>query len=182
MCGLESTKWFLKPSVHTLKIIYSIPSYLSVLQLQNYSWQCNTCAFFRKIEEILFWVIEAISEASATNSIMKLSNAYYVINDEKSLCSALYSSGNIQIESTWGQASIPHSPSRSYINLTKTSVFRWLKKSRFPIIRSTVRHSNAFDRLVRSPRKWIPLSITLLVFSIMPIRHCWVVKIILKPH
>ena len=54
------------------KRIYIIPSYLVVLEQQNYSSQCSSCVFFRKIEEKLFWVIEAINEASATNSIMIL--------------------------------------------------------------------------------------------------------------
>ena len=94
------------------KRIYIIPSYLSVLKLQNYSSQCNSCAFFRKIEENLSWVIEAINEASATNSIMNLSHTLFVIADAKALCSILYSSGNIQIKRCWGT------------QLTKTSVFR----------------------------------------------------------
>ena len=84
------------------KRICIIPSYLSVLKLQNYSSQCNRCAFFRKIEEKLFWVIEAINEASAINSIMNLSGTFYIIADAKSLCPILYSSGNIQIKSCGG--------------------------------------------------------------------------------
>ena len=88
------------------KRIYIIPSYLSVLKLQNYSSQCNSCAFFRKIEENLSWVIEAINEASATNSIMNLSHTLFVIADAKALCSILYSSENIQIKSCWGPADL----------------------------------------------------------------------------
>ena len=75
-----------------------IPSYLSVLKLQNYSSQCNSRAFFREIEEKMFWVIEAINEASATNSIMNPSHTLFVIADAKALCSILCSSGNIQIK------------------------------------------------------------------------------------
>ena len=44
------------------KRIYIIPSYLSVLKLENYSSQRSSCEFFRKMEEKLFWVIEAINE------------------------------------------------------------------------------------------------------------------------
>ena len=77
--------------------MYVTPSYLSVWKLQNYSSQCSSYAFFREIEEKLFWVIEAINEASETNSIMNLSYTLYVIADAKALCSILYSSGSIQI-------------------------------------------------------------------------------------
>ena len=83
-----------------------ITSYLSVLKLQNYSSQCSSYAFFRKIEEKLFWVIEAINEASATTSIMNLSHILFVIADAKALCSILYSSGNIQIRYCWGPAEL----------------------------------------------------------------------------
>ena len=65
-------------------------TYLSVLKLQNYSSQCSSCEFLRKIEEKLFRVIEA----SATNSIINLSHILYVPSDAKALCSILYSSGN----------------------------------------------------------------------------------------
>ena len=78
------------------KRMYITLSYLSVLKLQNYSSECSSCAFFRKIEEKLFWVIETINKASATNSIMNLSHTMHVIADAKALCSILYSSGNIQ--------------------------------------------------------------------------------------
>ena len=68
---------------------------MSVLKLQNYSSQCSSCAFFKKVEERLFWVIEAINEASATNSIINVTHALFVIADAKELCSILNSSGNI---------------------------------------------------------------------------------------
>ena len=84
--------------------IYIVPSYLSVLKLQNYSSQCNSFAFFKEIEETLFLVLEAINEASATNSIMNLSHKLYVIADAKALCSILCSSGNIQLKDCWGPA------------------------------------------------------------------------------
>ena len=61
--------------------MFAVPTYFSVLKLQNCSSQCSACAFFREIEGKLFWVIEAIKEASATNSIMNLSHAFYVIAD-----------------------------------------------------------------------------------------------------
>ena len=86
------------------RIYIVIPSHLSVLKLQNYSSQCSSCAFFRKIEEKLFWVIEAVNEASVTNSIMNLSYTLYVIGDGKALCSILYNFGNIQIKYSWGLA------------------------------------------------------------------------------
>ena len=79
-----------------------MPSYLSVLKLQNCSSQCSSCEFLRKIEEKLFWVIKAINEASATNFIINLSHILYVTSDAKALCSILYSSGNIQIKICWG--------------------------------------------------------------------------------
>ena len=60
-----------------------MPSCLSVLKLQNFSSQCNSCVFFEKIEEQLFWVIEAINEASAINSVMNISHTLYVIADAK---------------------------------------------------------------------------------------------------
>ena len=75
-----------------------MPSYLSVLKLQNYSSQCSSCAFSKKIKEKLFWFIKAIKETSVTNSIMNLSHtlyALYVIADAKALCSILYSAGDI---------------------------------------------------------------------------------------
>ena len=61
--------------------MYVIPSYLSVFKLQNYSSQCSGCAFFREIEEKLFWVIEAIKKANATSSILNLSHILYVTTD-----------------------------------------------------------------------------------------------------
>ena len=62
----------------------------------------------------MFWVIEALNEASATNSIMNLSHTLYAITDDKALCSILYSSGNIQIKSSWGPADTPqpHPPAK----------------------------------------------------------------------
>ena len=63
--------------------MYVIPSYLSVLKLQNYSSECSICAFFREIEEKLFWVIEAINKAIPTSSIMNLSHTLYVVANEK---------------------------------------------------------------------------------------------------
>ena len=77
------------------KRIYIIPSYLVVLEQQNYSSQCSNCVFFRKIEEKLFWVIEAINEASATNSIMILNHTLYVNADAKALCSILFNSEDV---------------------------------------------------------------------------------------
>ena len=121
-------EWFSKLRIYYLVICQNIlHSYLSVLKLQNYSSQCNSCAFFRKIEENLSWVIEAINEASATNSIMNLSHTLFVIGDAKARCSILYSSGNIQIKYSWGRAD-PLPPHLSYIKLAKTSVSRGLKK------------------------------------------------------
>ena len=38
-----------------------IPSSVLVFKKQNYSSQCSNCAFFRKTEEKLFWVIKAIN-------------------------------------------------------------------------------------------------------------------------
>ena len=67
--------------------MYVIPTYLSVFKPQNYSSECSICAFFREIEEKLFWVIEAINKASPTSSIMNLSQTIYVVANEKSLCS-----------------------------------------------------------------------------------------------
>ena len=99
--------------------MYIKPSYLSALKLQNYSSQCSTCAFFRKIEEKLFWIIEAINEASVTNSFMNLSYTLHVIANGKALFSILYSFENIQIKYCWGQAVC-------YIKLAKTSVSRGL--------------------------------------------------------
>ena len=100
-----------------------MPSYLSVLKLQNYSSQCSSCVFFRKIEGKLFWITKVINKASVTNSIMNLSHTLHVIADAKALCNILYSSGNIQIKSCWGPADSP----LSYIKLGKTSVSRGLK-------------------------------------------------------
>ena len=97
------------------KIIYIIPTHLSVLKLQNYSSECRSCAFFRKIEGKLFWVIKAPIEASATNSIVNLNATLYFIADAKAVFSISYSSGNIQKKK-----------SLSYMNLAKTLVSRGL--------------------------------------------------------
>ena len=99
--------------------MYVTPSYLSVWKLQNYSSQCSSYAFFREIEEKLFWAIEAINEASETNSIMNLSYTLYVIADAKALCSILYSSGSIQIKSSSGPSDPPPSPLLSYISIQR---------------------------------------------------------------
>ena len=75
-----------------------IPSSVLVFKKQNYSSQCSNCAFFRKTEEKLFWVIKAINQASATNSIMNFSHTLYAVADAKALCSILYGFGNIEIK------------------------------------------------------------------------------------
>ena len=67
--------------------MYVIPSYLSFLKLQNYSSECSICAFFREIDEKLFWHIEELNKATPTSSIMNLSHTMYVVANEKSLCS-----------------------------------------------------------------------------------------------
>ena len=102
----ESKNDFLNCVSIRKKNIYITPSYLSVLKLQNYSSQCSSSAFFRKMEEEFFRIIEAINEASTTNSIMNLSHILFVIADAKGLCSILYSSGNIQIRYCWGPAEL----------------------------------------------------------------------------
>ena len=65
--------------------IYIIPSYLSVLKLQNSLHSVAVVRFSKKIKEKLFWVIEALNEASATNSIMNLNHTLFVIADAKAL-------------------------------------------------------------------------------------------------
>ena len=112
-------KWmkelFSKLQVHSLKehILWQV--ICQSQKLQNYSLQCRSCAFFRKIEENLFWVIETIKEASPTNSIMILSHTLYVvITDVNALYFMLYSFGNIQIKS-----GPPPVSSLSYIKLAK---------------------------------------------------------------
>ena len=52
------------------------------------------------MEEKLFWVTEAVNEASETNSIMNLSHILYVIADTKAPCTILYISGNIPIKTS----------------------------------------------------------------------------------
>ena len=72
----------------------------------------------------LLWVIVAINEASATNSIMNFSHTLlFVIADAKALCSILYSSGNIQ-----RKYCCENPPPLSYIKLAKTSVSWGLRK------------------------------------------------------
>ena len=85
--------------------MYFIPSYLSFLKLRNYSPQCSNCAFFRRIKEKLFWVIEAINKASATNSLMNLSHTLCVIAEAKAFCSILYISEIVQI--SWQKPQYP---------------------------------------------------------------------------
>ena len=79
------------------KRIYIIPIYLYVLKLQNYSSQCSSCVFFRKIEEHLFWVIEAVKDVITTNFFMNLSHILYVIAAAKAFYSILYSTGDNKI-------------------------------------------------------------------------------------
>ena len=43
----------------------------------------SSWTFFREIDKKLLWIIEAINEASATNSMMNLSRTLYVIADAK---------------------------------------------------------------------------------------------------
>ena len=85
--------------------MYVIPSYLSFLKLRNYSPQCSNCAFFRGIKEKLFWVIEAINKASATNYLMNLSHTLCVIAEAKAFCSILYISEIVQI--SWQKRQYP---------------------------------------------------------------------------
>ena len=60
------------------------------------------CSFSEKLKKKVFWVIEAINEASAINYIANLSHTLHFTADTKALCSILYSSKNIQIKSCWG--------------------------------------------------------------------------------
>ena len=93
------------------KIVYIIPDYLLVLKLRKYSSQCSSCVFFRKIEENLFWVIEAIN----------------VIVDAKAICSILHNSENNQIKYPCVQRTPTTSPPFSQIKLAKTSISRGLR-------------------------------------------------------
>ena len=52
----------------------------------------------------MFWVIEAINEASETNSVINISHILHVITDVKALCTIFNSSGNIQIKICSGLA------------------------------------------------------------------------------
>ena len=100
-----------------------IPSYLSVLKLQNFTVQQSY--IFQKNGKKLSWVIAAINQVWTTNSIMNLSHTLCVIADPKALCFILYSSGNIQIKSCWVQC-LP-APSLSFIKLAKAPVSRGLR-------------------------------------------------------
>ena len=104
--AITNVKWmkefFFKTVCRYPKWIYIIHSYLSVLKLQNYYWQCSSCAFFRKIEEKLFCVIEPINEISATTSLMNICHTLC-----KRICSIFYSSGSIQIKSCWLHPTLP---------------------------------------------------------------------------
>ena len=71
--------------------------------------------------------MEAINEASETNSIMNLSHKLFVTAEVKALCSILYSSGNTQIKYSWG----PADPPLSYIKLATTSISRGSKPHQF---------------------------------------------------
>ena len=100
-----------EPLCPYLKREYIIPSYLSVLKLQNFYSQCSSQAFFRIIEEKLFWIMEAINETSATNSIMNLIHTVYVIAGAKVLFSILYGSENISKKLLGSSGTPSHSPS-----------------------------------------------------------------------
>lgn len=81
------------------------------------------------MEEKLFWITEAVNEASETNSIMNLSHILYVIADTKVPCTIFYISGNIPIKTSRTPAQTPPLAPlyQSYIKLAKTSVSRGLK-------------------------------------------------------
>ena len=83
---------------------------MSFLKVQNYPSQCSSCGIFRKMGEKLFWITEAVNEASETNSIMNLSHILYVIADTKAPCTILYISGNIPIKTSRTPAQTPPSP------------------------------------------------------------------------
>ena len=95
--------------------------YFSVLKLQKYSSQCSSCAFFKKIEQKLFWAIDAINGASATTSTINRSYTLYVNANAKALCSILYSSGNTERKSSCGPVDSPP------VTENKTTVHRGLK-------------------------------------------------------
>ena len=122
------------------KRIYLITSYFSVLKLQNYSSQCSSCAFFRKIEEKLFCFIEVINKASATNSIMSFSNTLFAIVNANLLCFILSSSANIQ-KITVGVQRAP----LSYIKLAITPVSRGLML-KLMLMRVNAKHYKLFLR------------------------------------
>ena len=94
------TEWFPKPCVLTLKECITF-SYLPVLKLKNYSSKCSSHVFFRIKEVKLFSVIEAINEATATNSVMNYSHTFYFIAGAKAFCFILYSSESFQVKIWW---------------------------------------------------------------------------------
>ena len=51
--------------------------------------------------------MEETNEASATSSIMNLSQTLRVIDDAKAPCSIPYSYGNIKLKSLWGPVDHP---------------------------------------------------------------------------
>ena len=65
------------------KKIYVIPSYLSILKLQNCSSQSSSWAFIGEIEENLFCVIETINKVSPINTIRNLSHILHVDDDAR---------------------------------------------------------------------------------------------------
>ena len=97
------------------KRIHIVTSHFSILKLQNDCSQCSSYAFFRKIEEELFWVINSINQASEINSIMNHSHTLFAIADAKTLSSILCSPGNIQIRYCWGPVDRPRRPVIIYL-------------------------------------------------------------------
>ena len=70
------------------------------------------------MEEKLFWITEAVNEASETNSIMNLSHILYVIADTKVPCTIFYISGNIPIKTSRTPAQTPPSPPSTKVILS----------------------------------------------------------------
>ena len=81
--------------------VYVIPTYLPVLKLLFTVQQL--CIFQKNRREIVLGH-RGNKRASAINSIMNIRHTFYVIVNAESLCSILYSSGDIQIKSCWGPA------------------------------------------------------------------------------
>ena len=83
------------------------------------------------MEEKLFWITEAVNEASETNSIMNLSHILYVIADTKVPCTIFYISGNIPIKTsrTPAQTLPPTSPPPP---TTSTKVILSWQKLQYP--------------------------------------------------